>query len=234
MTKIFVIGPAGCGKSSFVMHFSGYLRDMELDVKSVNLDPATDPIFKADTDIRSFVRTEDIMKKYKLGINGGLLKSMEESLKYAEKLKLDGDYVLYDTPGQMEVFIYSEGGRKLVEKLSDQTSIGLFLMDSSLIDDPESLLSAIMQNVVVSLRLSIPTATVLTKADLKDVNVDRLLKDISNKDSTLAGLLEKTLDFVDYTTLSQRIVKISSPSREGFSDVFSVINEMFCTCGDIS
>ncbi len=232
--KVFVIGPAGCGKSSFVRSFSEYLKELGADVKCVNLDPASDPIYHADADIRKFVKTEKIMKKFGLGINGGLLKSMEESIKFHNNLSVDGDYVLYDTPGQMEIFLYSRAGRELVKLLSDQVSLGLFLIDSSLVDDPESFLSAIMQNVVVSLRLSIPTATVLTKSDVKDIDVDQIVRKISEESSSLAELLEKTVDFLEYTTLSQRVVKISNVSKRGFSDVYSLLNEMFCTCGDIS
>ena len=232
--KIFVLGPAGCGKSSFVKHFSEYLREMDLDVKCVNLDPATDPIFDANIDIRRFVKTEDIMKRFKLGINGSLIKSMEESLKYVENLDLYGDYILYDTPGQMEIFIYSQSGVKMVERLSDQTTLGLFLIDSTLVADAESFLSAIMQNAIVSLRLSIPTATIITKSDIADIDVERMKEEISKKDTALAGLLEKTTHFIEYTTLSQRIVKISSLKKSGFSDVYSLINEMFCACGDVS
>jgi len=46
--------------------------------------------------------------------------------------------------------------------------------------------------------------------------------------------LEKTTHFIEYTTLSQRIVKISSLKNLVFSDVYSLIKEMFCTCGDVS
>ena len=232
--KIFVLGPAGCGKSSFVKAFSEYLREMDLDVKCVNLDPATDPIFDASVDIRNFVKTEEIMEKFKLGINGALIKSMEESLKHIENLNLSGDYILYDTPGQMEIFVYSQSGVKMVEKLSDQTTLGLFLIDSALIADAENFLSAIMQNAIVSLRLSIPTATIITKSDIVDVDMERIRKEISRKDTVLAELLEKTTHFIEYTTLSQRIVKISSLKKSGFSDVYSLIKEMFCTCGDVS
>jgi len=232
--KIFVLGPAGCGKSSFVKAFSEYLREMDLDVKCVNLDPATDPIFDASVDIRNFVKTEEIMEKFKLGINGALIKSMEESLKHIENLNLSGDYILYDTPGQMEIFVYSQSGVKIVEKLSNQTTLGLFLIDSALIADAENFLSAIMQNAIVSLRLSIPTATIITKSDIVDVDIERIRKEISRKDTVLAELLEKTTHFIEYTTLSQRIVKISSLKKSGFSDVYSLIKEMFCTCGDVS
>ncbi|HEC81746.1 MAG TPA: GTPase [Thermoplasmatales archaeon] len=232
--KIFVLGPAGCGKSSFVKSFSEYLRDMSEDVRCVNLDPATDPVFKAEKDVRSFVKTEEVMKKYGLGINGGLLKSMDEVLFYVKDLDVSGDYVICDTPGQMEIFIYSSSGRRIIEKLSDKTTAGLFLMDSSLVTDPESFLSAVMQNVIVSLRLSIPTATVLTKNDVVDVDVREMVKKISSKNSVLAELLEKTSYFLEYTSLSQRVVKVSSLSKNGFDDVYSLLNEMFCSCGDLS
>ena len=159
---------------------------------------------------------------------------MEESLKHVENLDLSGDYILYDTPGQMEIFVYSQSGVKIVEKLSDQTTLGLFLIDSALIADAENFLSAIMQNAIVSLRLSIPTATIITKSDIVDVDIERIRKEVSRKDTVLAELLEKTTRFIEYTTLSQRIVKISSLKKSGFFDVYSLIKEMFCTCGDVS
>lgn len=234
MMKVFVLGPAGCGKSTFVKVFSEYLRGLGSEVGCVNLDPATEPIFDAEINIRNYVKTEEVMKKYKLGINGGLIKSVELSLKYVDKLAIEEDYVLYDTPGQMELFIYFPAGRKIVNVLSDSNTVALFLMDSSLIKDSESFLSAVMQNVIVSLRLSLPTATVLTKSDLADVDINRLQREIKEKDSSLAELLERTAFFMDYTTLSQRIVKISNTKRIGLSDVYSLLHEMFCTCGDVS
>jgi len=101
--RLFVLGPAGCGKSSFVKSFSSYLGEMGLEAKCVNLDPATDPIFETDADIRKFVKTEEVMEGYNLGINGALIKSVELGLKYVEELRVSSDYVLYDTPGQMEL-----------------------------------------------------------------------------------------------------------------------------------
>ena len=147
---------------------------------------------------------------------------------------MSGDYVIYDTPGQMEIFIYSSSGRRIIEKLSDKTTVGLFLMDSSLVTDPESFLSAVLQNVIVSLRLSIPTATVLTKKDVADVDVEKVMEEISRKNSVLAELLEKTSYFIEYTTLSLRVVKVSSFDETGFDDVYSLLDEMFCACGDLS
>ncbi len=232
--KLFVIGPAGSGKSTFVAEYSEYLKDNGYDVKCVNLDPATEPIYKADRDIREFVKTEEVMKKYKLGINGALIKSIDISVDYVDELKCNADYVLYDTPGQMELFIYSKSGREIVSKLSDRFSAALFLMDSTVVCDSESFVSAVMQNVIVSLRLSLPTLTVFTKSDLSEVDVDELRNELSEREGLLAELMEKTLFFIEYTTIPYRVIKVSSIKRTGFNDVFTAINELFCACGDIS
>ena len=77
-------------------------QDTSYDVRCVNLDPATKPIYRADADIRKYIRTEQVMKRYRLGINSALIKSVELSLSYIDKLKLSADYVLYDTPGQLD------------------------------------------------------------------------------------------------------------------------------------
>ncbi len=232
--RVFVIGPAGSGKSTFVGEFSSYLREKGFDVRCVNLDPATEPTYPADADIRQFVRTEEVMRQFRLGINGALIKSIEMVADYAEELKCDGDFVLYDTPGQMELFIYSEAGRRLVEKMSSGFTSALFLMDLTIISDAESFLSAVLQNVVVSLRLSLPTLTVFTKADAADVDIKALTEGISKHSGVLAELLERVVFFIEYTTIPYRPIKVSNLTWSGFEDVFAAINELFCACGDIS
>ena len=111
----------------------------------VNLDPASEPIYDAAIDIRNFVRTEDVMKTFNLGVNGALIKSIELGVEYADELRCNAEYVLYDTPGQMELFIYSESGRRFVREISDGFTSALFLMDITAVRDAESFLSAVLQ-----------------------------------------------------------------------------------------
>jgi len=49
--------------------------------------------------------------------------------------------------------------------LSTTFTSAVFLVDMTLIRDVESFLSAVLQNVIVSLRLSLPTLTAFTKLD---------------------------------------------------------------------
>ena len=231
---LFVIGPAGCGKSSFVKSFSEFLKRQHYSVQCVNLDPATPPLYKTSAGIRRYVQTEEVMHTSQLGINSALMKSVEVSLQYIDQLPRDADIILYDTPGQMELFIYSTSGRHVVERLSGQCAAGLFLMDVTIIQDPESFLSTVMQNVIVSLRLTIPTLTVFSKSDLVSIDINDLKNKISTQKGVLSELLEKVLFFIEYTTLDQKPMTISNLTKEGFSDLFATIHELFCACGDLS
>ena len=77
---VIVIGPAAAGKTSLAIKLAenGIL---------INLDPATS--IDADIDIRKWIRVEDVQKKYSLGINGALLKSMELISENNEWIKKD-------------------------------------------------------------------------------------------------------------------------------------------------
>lgn len=232
--QIFVLGPAGSGKSTFVREFSEFLRSLSYEVKCVNLDPASEPIYKADVDVRDYVKTEVVMLEYGLGINGAMLKSADLMLEFSQKLKVDAEFVLYDTPGQMEVFIYSESGLELVERLKGVQTCGIFLIDSGMVKTPENLASAILQNVVVMLRLGIPTLTAISKSDLWDIDVKNLLEKIKFGEGVLSEIMEKLIPLFEYTSLRYRTLKISSVKKSGFEELLSSLRELFCACGDLS
>lgn len=232
--KVFVVGTAGSGKSTLVREFGSFLKSRGYDVALVNLDPASDPIYSADLNIRDFVKTEEVMNRYRLGINGALMKSVELMLEFVENFRISADFVLYDTPGQMELFIYSESGVEFVRRISDRFTSAIFMLDSAMVKKPENFVSAILQSVVVSLRLSIPTIAVFSKSDLFDVNIDGLVTELKHETSLLAELMEKLLPILDYSTAKYRTIKISSVKKTGFEDLLSTLRELFCACGDLS
>lgn len=232
--NIVVVGTAGSGKSTFTLNFSGYLRRKGYSVETVNLDPASPPIYETEWDIRNFVRAEEIMEEFNLGINGALLKSVEIAQQYITDLIPDAEYVIVDTPGQMELFLYSDFGERVVENLKGFSAC-IFIVDSTRVSTPENFISIIAQSAVVSLRLSVPTLTVLNKCDIAEIpDLNEVKGRVGEEEGVLAELMEKLLEFIEYTTLPYRPIRMSSLTSEGFDDVFSALNELFCACGDIS
>ena len=89
----------------------------------VNLDPANDHTnYPSALDIRSLVKLEDIMRQDQLGPNGGILYALEElehNFDWLEEgLKEFGeDYILFDCPGQVELYTHHNSLRNIFYKL---------------------------------------------------------------------------------------------------------------------
>ena len=232
--NVIVLGPAGSGKSTLVSALSNHLKDA---VKVINLDPASPPPYRADRDVRVFVRAEEVMKREGLGINGALIRSMDLTLSYVDELIVKADYAIYDTPGQMELFIYLNSGVEIAKRIADSDyTVGIFVVDSAVASTPENFVSILAQNAVVSLRMDIPVITVFNKADVCRVpfSVDDVKKELERRESVLAELMEGLVDFLEVTTAKYRIIEVSALKGEGIEDVLGAINEAFCSCGDLS
>ena len=65
----FLVGCAGTGKSTLTGMYRDWLNDQpDIDAIAVNFDPGAIQIpYKADVDIRDYIRIEDVIEKYKLG-----------------------------------------------------------------------------------------------------------------------------------------------------------------------
>lgn len=89
----------------------------------VNLDPANEQTsYPCALDVRDLVTLEEIMQNDELGPNGSVLYALEELEQnfdwLAEKLKAFGeDYVLFDCPGQVELFTHHGSLRNIFFKL---------------------------------------------------------------------------------------------------------------------
>lgn len=230
---VIILGPAGSGKTTLVKKLK------EFNTISINLDPASDT--ETDVDIRKWIRTEDIQKKYSLGINGALLKSME-MIADEEKWIDEGDEIkVVDTPGQLEIFLYHDYGKKIVKKLLLHDIVtGIFVIDAMEASSIENYLALLAQNAIINLRLEIPMLTAINKVDLvnkekllnfmEKENIDKMLE----KGDALLSLAKGLVEYVEYTSILQRPLLISAKTGEGIDDLYSAIYEVHCGCGDIS
>jgi len=90
----------------------------------VNLDPANDHTsYECAIDVRSLIKLEDIMAEDDLGPNGGVLYALEELEHNMEWLEhelgeLGEDYVLFDCPGQVELYTHHSSLRNIFMRLA--------------------------------------------------------------------------------------------------------------------
>ena len=89
----------------------------------VNLDPANDQTsYPCAIDVRDLIKLEDIMEEDDLGPNGGVLYALEElehNMEWLEKglSELGEDYVLFDCPGQVELYTHHSSLRNIFFRL---------------------------------------------------------------------------------------------------------------------
>ena len=89
----------------------------------VNLDPANDRTsYPCAIDVRNLIKLEEIMEEDDLGPNGGVLYALEELEHNMEWLEqglsgLGEDYVLFDCPGQVELYTHHSSLRNIFFRL---------------------------------------------------------------------------------------------------------------------
>lgn len=230
---VLILGSAGAGKTTL----GKKLREHS-DVY-INLDPASNA--EADIDIRKWIKTEEVMKKFSLGVNGALLKSMEMISLHEEWIDKRNGIKIIDTPGQIEIFLHHDYGKKIVKKLCFHDIVtGIFVIDTTEINSIENYLCLIAQNAIINLHLEIPMITVMNKIDL--INKAKIshflnketIKELLEDGDALKTLAKGLLEYVEYTSIFQRPLLVSAKTGLGIDDLYSAIHEVHCGCGDIS
>lgn len=171
-----VIGPPGSGKSTYCYGMYQFLGAIGRKASVVNLDPANDQTnYPCALDIRDFIKLEDVMEESNLGPNGGIIQSMEEleesGDQFIEQVKKLGDkeYILFDCPGQVELYTHHEALVKLFKRLEKELNFRLVvihLVDSYYITSPSQYISVLLLALRSMLQLDLPHVNVLSKIDL--------------------------------------------------------------------
>jgi GTPase SAR1 family protein len=245
---IVLLGTAGSGKTTLVTEFSEWvLQELGLTVGVANLDPGCESLpYSSDFDVRKFVTMVDLMKREGLGPNGAMVRAVEHMEKVLYKL-FEGlqrrDLWLIDTPGQNEIFVFRKVGPKVIESLNNVApTIGVYLIDSELAESASGLVSSFSQALAVKLRLNIPLVMILSKADLLMEDTACMFEDLKFLekkviDEQVGSLTDMTLGLIQLfkqLSTAQRVVKISTRTKEGFPELYDVIHESMCECGDLT
>lgn len=249
--QIIFIGPAGSGKTCLVKKFGEWLEaNTDSTLSIVNLDPGCIEIpYEHSFDIRKYFTLEQIMRKEKLGPSGAMVKGAELTEKYMNEIinnirKNQSDYILIDTPGQSEIFVFQPSGPAICDHLKRiSPTISVHIIDALTARNGINLAAALSLSLASQLRLGIPTVNVLNKFDLiKNSKIEKMLCDYEffkdeikrEKSGTVTGLAMIFVDTIKNLTTSQRTVKVSAKTGEGMEQLLDLINESLCECGDLS
>ncbi len=245
------VGPAGSGKSSLVAAYSKWLRECGFQVYIVSLDPAADYLpYTPDLDVRGSIDAREVAVKYGLGPNAALVKSIELIVRNLSDIlspitTIDADFILIDTPGQLEVFLFRDLSVRLSEWLKKYSSeaYAIFVFDATLLRDPADYAFMQLLSLATQLRLGLDTAPVINKIDLaRDIDyrgdllrdLGKLRKRLLEKHSLYAEMLRDLLrELLEYAR-SVNVPRVSAKTGEGIEDLHKLLHEMGCACGDLS
>jgi GPN-loop GTPase len=233
MEFIFVTGTAGSGKTLLTSSLLSWYREKGQDAITVNLDPGVRSLpYDPDVDIRNTINLEEIMNEYALGPNGALIFATDLMASKVSEIQeeidsTNADFVIVDTPGQIELFAFRESGPFIVKNLAGDSKSLLFLIDSLVASTPTNFLSLLLLSASVKLRMELPQLQILSKIDLATNAVgemvrwsrdpllfeDALSKIKSGEEYSFYTQLFRSLKKV---ALSTGLYPVSSYTRAGF------------------
>ncbi|KAL8521326.1 hypothetical protein ACS0TY_011743 [Phlomoides rotata] len=172
---IIVVGMAGSGKTTFLHRLVCHTMASNIRGYVMNLDPAVMTLpYGANIDIRDTVRYKEVMKQFNLGPNGGILTSLnlfatkfDEVISMIEKRADQLDYVLVDTPGQIEIFTWSASGAIITEAFASTfPTVVAYVVDTPRSANPATFMSNMLYACSILYKTRLPLVLVFNKTDV--------------------------------------------------------------------
>ncbi|PGG99408.1 hypothetical protein GX51_06342 [Blastomyces parvus] len=155
--------------------------------------------FESNIDIRDSINYKEVMKQYNLGPNGGILTSLnlfatkiDQIISILEKRTLPPpaspdsntetdpakssqtprkpiEHILVDTPGQIEVFVWSASGSILLETLASSfPTVIAYVIDTPRTSSTSTFMSNMLYACSILYKTKLPMILVFNKTDVKD------------------------------------------------------------------
>ena len=227
MKVIFVTGTAGAGKSLLTSKIKEYYAKNATFPITLNLDPGVASLpYSPDIDVRDYIDLSTIMEKYELGSNGSLIMANDLIATKIDDIQKEADtispdYLIVDTPGQIELYAYRQSGPFFVNEFVAEEKMNLFLFDGTMVSSPSNFVSLTLLSTSIRLRLGLPTVNVITKTDLIQEKLEQVLS-WSGTDSQLEADLAGELNGDTFSLVSDML---SSLNRHDFQqDLIPVSN----------
>ena len=243
MKTIFISGTAGSGKSLLTSKLLEHYTNSGVFAAVLNLDPGVENMpYTCDIDVRDYIDYVSIMQQYDLGPNGALVMANDLIASKIDEIQnevhnVNPDYLIVDTPGQIELFAYRSSGPFIVENLTSEEKTSIFLFDGALITSPVNFVSIALLATSIRLRLNLPAINVLTKTDIIGDKLKEILHWTTSL-STLENAIAKEVDGDTYSLTSnilrglnlggfaQGLIPISNTTGDGFVNLEGALSRI--------
>jgi GTPase SAR1 family protein len=219
VNAIFITGTAGAGKSLLTSKLLQWYKDNSAYPIALNLDPgAVNLPYEPEVDVRNYIDIATLMESYGLGPNGSLVMASDMIATKLDEIQkevdeLNPDYVIVDTPGQIELFAFRASGPYFVSNLHADSKTTIFAFDGMLVSSPINYVSISLLASSVKLRLKTSQINTLTKRDLVIEKLKEIM-DWAGSHTALEHALDSEKDS-EYSLLSKDIAR--SISKGGFA-----------------
>jgi GTPase SAR1 family protein len=242
---IFVIGPAGVGKSTFCKSLQEYYSTLKRNISLFNLDPASqhgDYHFS----IQEKWDLHSIMDKYNLGPNGAMMKSLQLCSNDVNWINdhiagFNNESILVDCPGQIELYVHDDSIQNIMNifKQNHYSIISLYLIDSTFIIDDVKFKCSMLNALSAMFMFSTPHINILTKMDLvphidqdRDTFIDTLFPDSDDYADADADEEKKTTPFIRNidrlleSSLSNTVIPFNRHNQDDYWVISNYIDRM--------
>jgi len=241
---VFIVGMAGTGKSTLTGAYIDWLQNQDQDVLSLNLDPgATTLPYNPDIDARNYVDIKKLMQDYSLGPNGALIMASDLLADHLEEMRKEiddanPDMIIADTPGQIELFAFREGGQFIANNLPDENCTLIYLMDSPFTRSPLNFISSLYLAAAIYSRVLKPQIYALSKCDLiseqeldsiitwttEPETLDQALLSVEQQNMSL--VTRSLADAVFSTGLVTEPIPVSAKSNMGLLELHAAVTRI--------
>lgn len=241
----FLIGTAGSGKSTLAQNYKHWCHQQGLESIIINLDPGVEKIpYTPDVDIRDWIKLSEVMESHELGPNGAQIACADMIALNLTEIKesigqFKSDYIIVDTPGQLELFVFREAGKYTINNLNPAKTMVGYLIDPALAHTPSGFVTQLLLSITTQFRLSTPQINILSKADLlKKEDIELIISWSENsEDLYSAVMMEKASMFQQMNEGILHIIQefggfteihpYSKKNFQGIEDIYTMIQQEF-------
>eukprot|EP01084_Bolivina_argentea_P308256 532976_1 len=179
-----VVGPPGSGKTTYCNVISQYMTNvLHRNVAIINLDPNNENMeYCPLINITELINVNDVSQYLHLGPNGSLIYCLEylsENMEWLQKrlnlISNNNTYLIFDCPGQIELYIHHSFMRKITNTMVNNWHYRLSCVN--LVDcyhcctdlrnyDSSKFISVALMTTSMMLHLELPHINILSKCDL--------------------------------------------------------------------